>query len=37
VLEVTVLEVDYVRETTHVEVRYTTASKGAADVAVALA
>lgn len=37
VLDVTVLEVDYVRETTQVEVRYTTAAKEASDVALALA
>jgi len=37
ILDVTVLEVDYVRETTHADVRYTTIRKEAANAAVALA
>ena len=37
ILDVTVLEVDYVRETTHADVRYTTVRKEAANAAVALA
>ena len=37
VLDVSVLEVDYVRETTHADVRYTTAPKEAPHAAVALA
>jgi hypothetical protein len=37
VLDVSVLEVDYVRETTHADVRYTTVPKEAPHAAVALA
>lgn len=37
IVDVTVLEIDYVRETTRAEIRYTSAPKEAPDAAVALA